>query len=66
MPPIRMLRVRETRTQFNRSGVEIYPTVYDPATFDIGDVGEAFLQRLTTAEQRIRLMGNYRPCLYNG
>jgi hypothetical protein len=31
-----------------------------PATFGAGDVGEAFLQRLTTTEQRVRL-----PCLYN-
>jgi hypothetical protein len=26
MPPIRALRERETRTRFDRSGVEIYPT----------------------------------------
>jgi hypothetical protein len=26
MPPIRALRERETRTWFDRSGVEIYPT----------------------------------------
>jgi hypothetical protein len=36
------------------------------ATFGIRDVREAFLQRLTTTEQRIRLMENYRPCLYIG
>jgi hypothetical protein len=36
-----------------------------PATFGAGDVDEAFLKRLTTTEQRVRLMGN-RPCLYNG
>jgi hypothetical protein len=27
MPPIRTLRERETRTRFDRSGVEIYPTI---------------------------------------
>ncbi|XP_062201922.1 glycosyltransferase BC10-like [Phragmites australis] len=33
-----------------------------PATFGGTDVGEAFLRRLTTTEQRL----GQRPCLYNG
>ncbi|KAL6847460.1 hypothetical protein ACP4OV_023313 [Aristida adscensionis] len=34
-----------------------------PATFGAADVDEAFLRRLTTAEQRL---GAGRPCTYNG
>ncbi|KAL6638486.1 hypothetical protein ACP70R_023981 [Stipagrostis hirtigluma subsp. patula] len=53
--PARIANRSVTWVDWSRGGAH-------PATFGAGDVDEAFLRRLTTAEQRL----GKRPCMYNG